>query len=212
MDEVLSAVEQLTKNFNDARQRLYDQLKPAFGEMFQEYLNRYSFVKALSFKAYTPYFNDGDECIYSVHELEVQFVGPEEDYEEEQPGFYGPSAEDFIAFRVDGTVTENMRGHTDYYTKPRPRYSYSYWSYDNETKYDAPLYDSVEAYLNYAYPAQMQMSYAQLKQMEEARTDFERLSSSLESMDEDFIRGMFGDHVRVVITREGIETEEYSHD
>lgn len=34
----------------------------------------------------------------------------------------------------------------------------------------------------------------------------------LQLIDNDTLRDMFGDHVMVTVTRDGIETEEYEHD
>lgn len=38
---------------------------------FKSFFERFPDVKALRFAAYTPYFNDGDPCLYSVHSFDV---------------------------------------------------------------------------------------------------------------------------------------------
>lgn len=59
-------------------------LKDAFKEIFAD-----GSVKKIYWRQYTPYFNDGDACVFSYHEMQVDF-GPEvggsySDYDEDDP-------------------------------------------------------------------------------------------------------------------------------
>ena len=62
--------------------RFQAELKTVFKAVFAEYPN----VTRLTWRQYTPYFNDGDPCVFSVHDLEVFdetcTISDEDDYEE----------------------------------------------------------------------------------------------------------------------------------
>ena len=52
-----------------------DALKEAFKEVFEKHPSLYS----ISWRQYTPYFNDGDPCYFRVSEYEIEFVEDEDD-------------------------------------------------------------------------------------------------------------------------------------
>lgn len=49
-------------------------LTESWSRFFKEHGDQISGVK---WRQYTPYFNDGDECVFSVHDLHVRTVDPE---------------------------------------------------------------------------------------------------------------------------------------
>lgn len=66
-----------------------------FGELQKEFATLLSFPEfgAIRWRQYTPYFNDGDACVFGVHGVSAQLVGvtvPEDeadDYSEEGDGY-----------------------------------------------------------------------------------------------------------------------------
>ncbi len=114
----------------------------AFKEVLQETFDKHPWVESVSFTQYTPYFNDGDECTFSVHAY-----------------------------------------------------------------YDA-LYINSESFYDAGYrydPKNRTMS----KETEQAYKDFSKV---IESFADEDMKEMFGDHVKVTITRSGINVEGYSHE
>jgi hypothetical protein len=51
------------------------QIKPALQEALKDLQNAVPDVEAVRWQQYTPYFNDGDTCEFSVHDPEVKFKG-----------------------------------------------------------------------------------------------------------------------------------------
>lgn len=118
-----------------------------FREGSQDIFDAFPTVKSFSWTQYTPYFNDGDECVFGVN-----------DY-----------------FRVeleDGTELEDVYDS----------------SYRNQRKIDAGEELDLEDNLGVA------------------------LSELVSGIDNDTMKSLFGDHVRVTVNREGIDTEYYEHD
>lgn len=110
----------------------------------QEFMKTYPNIKAIGWAQYTPYFNDGEECVFSLHGLHASVE------DERDEDFYG-----------DGWVE---------------------------------LYgDSEEGFGEVEWKA--------LKDLEKTLGELE-----------EELEAVFGDHVKVIVTKEGVEVEEYEHD
>jgi hypothetical protein len=130
-DAILSEYNALEQEISRKREAVVEAIKPKFHEPFAKFFEAHEELEALWFCAYTPYFNDGEECIFSVRET------------------YGVVGDD--------------------------EYVYGYG--------DEPVAKSIR-----------------------------EADDIVHSLPEDVIRGLFGDHVKVVITRDGVNVEEYDHD
>ena len=67
--DIISEVQSLTETFKKQQAELIEKFKPNFQKLFVPFLESHLEIKAISFTAYTPYFNDGDTCEYGVGEL-----------------------------------------------------------------------------------------------------------------------------------------------
>ena len=45
----------------------------AIKEALTEFFGRHSMVASIQWRQYTPYFNDGDQCVFAVHDPEITF-------------------------------------------------------------------------------------------------------------------------------------------
>lgn len=124
------------------RKKMEEEGKSFFIEVLKPMFEKYPELKSLSWSQYTPYFNDGDACVFRSNASypSIQFSIDEEleDYDEES------------------------------------------WYSDDDKSPEAECYRSAV--------------------------------SILDSFDDEDYEMLFGDHVKVIVTREGIETEEYEHD
>lgn len=69
-----SVLRQINKEliaFEKKKQALYAKLRPNLFEVFRPVFNKHINKKLdnFSWSQYSPYFNDGDECIFGVHEV-----------------------------------------------------------------------------------------------------------------------------------------------
>ncbi len=110
----------------------------------QEFMKAHPSVKALGWAQYTPYFNDGDPCVFHLHGLHASAKDEREDE------LYG-------------------EGWHEIYGDPEEGFTPEAWS---------------------------------------ALKDLEKTLGDLE----DELEAVFGDHVRVIVTAEGVDVEEYNHD
>jgi hypothetical protein len=106
----------------------------------KNFMQEHKTVQSIRWRQYTPYFNDGEPCVFSVHELEALPVG-----------------------RDDGEDWDYIYGKA-------------------ENGYDEADWGGLV-----------------------------ELSKTLQGM-QDELEAVFGDHVQVIVTRDGVEVEEYEHD
>lgn len=64
-----SKLTQLIADFEAAQKTFQENGKKALTEAVREFFNDYPEVTSLSWTQFAPYFNDGDECVFSVHPL-----------------------------------------------------------------------------------------------------------------------------------------------
>lgn len=56
--------------YKKAKENFQNQMKNCFKEIFKEFFENYPEIQAVGWNQYTPYFNDGDTCEFSVHGIE----------------------------------------------------------------------------------------------------------------------------------------------
>lgn len=130
LDDYAKIQEQIKGLLKDAEVKAREIMDAGFKDIF----GRYPDLKEISWTQYTPWFNDGDECVFGVNEPYIKFLSDDEGRDE----------------------------------------------YDLEGEMQGEAYEEVSTFLS-------------------------------TFKDEDMQR-VFGDHVTVVVTRDGIETDGYDHD
>lgn len=150
-DKLLNEQRELQKKFQATAQAL-------FKETTKEFFDKNPAITAIVWTQYTPYFNDGDTCEFSVHE----------------PNF--TNAKDL----------DDITRWGEYEGDDENQWSESPWGFKYHNRTDIPgiNIDSIN-------------KFAELVQ-----------SSEMESV----MEAMFGDHVRVMATREGFDVEDIDHD
>ncbi len=73
MERALGKVEQFRKAQEEYQRALSEDGKAALGELFKEFFEANPAVRAFTWTQYTPHFNDGDPCTFSVHDLEIAY-------------------------------------------------------------------------------------------------------------------------------------------
>ncbi len=131
---LINKIVELGKELNEKKQALMKQVKEQLQPALLEVLNNNPNIIAIGWRQYTPYFNDGDTCEFSVHD--VQWCDSEE--------------------MLEDSMWE--------------------WNYAN----DGP-------------------------------EDLQALADVING-NEDIMKEVFGDHVQVTVTREGVEVEGYDHE
>ena len=149
-DKLLDEQRELQKKFQATAQAL-------FKETTKEFFDKNANITAIVWTQYTPYFNDGDTCEFSVNE----------------PTF------------TNAPDPENVR--------------WGEYDGDDEVAADG---SEIFAWESWGEPPEgINVSMCEA---------FGRMIQSSEM--EDVMKAMFGDHVKVVATREGFDVDDYDHD
>jgi hypothetical protein len=62
-------VKQIVAEFETAKTTFEERMKGTFAQIFKTFFEHYPEIKAVGWTQYTPYFNDGEECIFNVHDF-----------------------------------------------------------------------------------------------------------------------------------------------
>lgn len=171
----------LVDSFKAAQKALQDEFKKSAEVMFRSIFHHAPNLHMICWTQYTPYFNDGEECYFSRHEIYAVRKSYVDSLEEEDHGRYPPP----IIFEDDATH-HRMQKPSEYVFAGRAKYDF----YEKEAS-----------------------TWEALSQEERDETSLvAEFVKTLNEIPEDILEAMFGNHVAVYVTRDGIEVEEYSHD
>jgi hypothetical protein len=170
MTTLQTAFDQLISDQAELKRKFQEQAQSLFKDITKEFFEKNPGVTGVIWTQYTPYFNDGDTCVFSVGDLTFTNA-PADELSDIRWGEYEGETEGVWAADNIGYVLESDR---DYY---------------QNTKTAVLAAGGVDA---------------------TSCTLFAKAVNSSEM--EDVMQAMFGDHVKVIATREGFEVEEYDHD
>jgi hypothetical protein len=159
-------------------QRPIEELQEALAELL-----RHDDFEGLRWRQYTPYFNDGDPCVFSVDEVYCRVTGLPydpglEDGGEEEDNFYQPHNHYSISPEVDA-ILGKMEGR---------RYDYSTRTYSDGTWVVEPKNPEL------------------VHQLQKCAT---MITSGAFN---DALLQTFGDHAKITLRKDKIELETYEHD
>jgi hypothetical protein len=80
-------LDELAGLFAAAWKRMAGEGEAALSEAFKELFDKHPKLKAVRWKQYTPYFNDGEPCEFSVHDPYILFEGCPEDGGDYEDGY-----------------------------------------------------------------------------------------------------------------------------
>jgi len=132
---VKEKIEKLQKEYLDIKSKYSEELSEKYVYLFEEVFQKYPELKSFSFPAYTPYFNDGDQCVFNVYNVDIINGIDIYDYDELTNGLFSEGAMknaieeiDAINYKLDSsifqaafgdhsliTVHRNMTVDIDYY-------------------------------------------------------------------------------------------------
>ena len=114
MKDAIKDLKKLSDTFEirmkKAQKGLREQGKRVMKVAFAEFFKAYPQVKAVRWNQYTPYFNDGEECTFSVNDVHAQFEDTPYDSNEDEYGEEGFET----AFSASWRLSEEKYGGDDF--------------------------------------------------------------------------------------------------
>jgi DNA repair exonuclease SbcCD ATPase subunit len=181
VNQIKTKLNEIQKQIEKLEKQAHKESSKLISKGFKEIFKKHPTLESFSWTQYTPYFNDGDECVFSAHTDYISINGSEQDestYELRQflDTLHNPKKE--IA-RLQKRIEECKK----------EKYSYGYL--EDEIK-------SIES--------------GSIEETRNKLAILEDISQILSSIDDDCYKSIFGDHVRVTVTKDGWSTESYEHD
>lgn len=182
LEAIITKVEELRKVMKGQGK---EAVKGAFADFFQDHPE----AKAIVWTQYTPYFNDGDACVFRVNELElkanVSKVAPDvAKLLGEDPETTDDDEDNEESYGYGEACLATMLGHL---------------SSEEGSWY--------QEYLDDAGVERRDLTAEEQSLVD----DFDGLVEAANKLDEVF-ELVFGDHCQVTATRDGFDVTEYDHD
>jgi hypothetical protein len=170
--------------FEEKKQAFVAELRKEFPSMFTELFVQAPKLKSVGWTQYTPYFNDGDTCEFSAHTSDLAINGASEYDDDAEDSEISVRPTQYITLRTEDEVRINKE------LAEKTKYTwYAKAGIGDSGLSPNPNYDA------------------------DAHRVSSEISEVLESIPDDFLRDLFGDHVKVTIHSNGtIEVDDYSHD
>lgn len=91
MTDIVNTAQKLTQDYFAALKALEPNLESGLKELFKKAAETHGNIYKIRVLAYTPYFNDGDECVFTLHDPE--FYVNKDTQEESEEAFYDYDSE-----------------------------------------------------------------------------------------------------------------------
>lgn len=100
----------LIEKIKELKTMMQEQGETEILKMFTEFFENHPKAKAIRWRQYAPYFNDGDVCEFSVHDMYAKIVGgPEDEAGDYDDGFLDASDTKSLGLEVDETLFSDLR-------------------------------------------------------------------------------------------------------
>lgn len=184
---------------NAIRDKMHKDGKVAILEGFKEFFNNHPEAKEIVWTQYTPYFNDGDVCTFSMNPMELRV--------------------DIKCLEKDVLYKLLSKYNSKQYSILNSKLEVAKESGNKEIikKYEDEIHNLYETDTDYTY-GEMCVSNVlerigrKLSNEEKSLLDdFNELQKCCYSLSE-FMESMLGNHIFVRVTKDGITTEQFDHD
>jgi hypothetical protein len=188
-ENITNKIAEQNAKIEELRKAHMKSLQADFNEIIKLFFDECPKVQAVVWSQYTPYFNDGDECIFSVNE--PCFVTKNFDREDLQNPYEYEDSDEYGTLKVPSYVEDwDAEIARDKAELAKPNAS-----------------DWVKGY----YPK----CIAALEEMKVEFPGYDvKIKAFAKLLDEndDMLREVYGDHVAVYLTPGEVIVEDYSHD
>ena len=181
-------IKQIKSKLNDIQKQIAKLEKQANKESskliskgFKEVFKKHPELKSFSWTQYTPYFNDGDECVFNAH---TDYISINDSEHEEN------------AYEVRQFL-DTLHNPQKEINRLQKRIA----------EHDANKYDS-----DYLKEEIKRIQNGSIEDTRNKLSILEDISQILSSIDNDSYKSIFGDHVKITVTKDGWSTETYEHD
>lgn len=200
MEKLQSDSEKIATEIKKLRDKQKIASQEVVQSIFTEFFKRHGQnVYAISWVQYTPYFNDGEECTFSVYDINLHF--DEDSYDDHE--------DDSSNYRLEEYFRDVLEKWIAYEKDPRAAYE----QYVSGTRYPTPFdrWSPSSSSREYYERKLEEINDPSLKKI---ATDFNLLVDVVKKIPDDIMEEIYGNHVRVSYYGPDarLEVDEYNHD
>jgi hypothetical protein len=210
-EQLTNLLNGLNATMEEARAKMSDLAKPLVESATQQLFEVCPEIESVYWTQYTPYFNDGDSCYFSVHELHFILVGDVAPDAYEGSYLYNAKdlkdarerLQDAIEFENDSNAWR-IKKMEEYRQRSGRAYPYNISNlrpYGSSESIREEL-EVIESFFERYSP----------EALDRINSSYAVLSRDLSAIPDDIMRAIYGDHVLVRIDRNGTTVEDYGHD
>jgi hypothetical protein len=185
-DSLKKKISKIQKQIEKLKNQISEDCQELFKLSYQEIFDNNPDFNSFSWTQYTPYFNDGDPCDFSAHTDYIRI-----DDDEEETSLY-ELENDLKELKRKDKVIKNLQKEIEGLIEQGKKED------DWEIKHKKNRIDTLNS-LN-------------IEDVEKKYKFLNEINDLMQNMDQDVLETMFGDHAKVIVTREGAEVESYEHD
>jgi hypothetical protein len=181
----------LVKEVEALKEKMKSEGELALKESFKDFFDAHPEARGIKWSQYTPYFNDGDACVFRVHGFDLILDKKH-------------MAEDIKKIlKFDESKTDESDADDDF---NEDNHVDAFYVVEN-SKHNVKDYNGPYSRAREAGVQLRELTKAEKKLIK----DYDELTGACDKI-ESVLQDIFGDHVMVVATRDGFRTEEYEHD
>ena len=209
----MNTLERLTQRFHQLNEQIEQamaQMKSdsieLLGEAAKEMFSAAPEITKVYWVQRTPYHNDGEPCEFS--RLDIYYTLEQgETYEYDEEGSYLYTEEEYKqALRALEEVKERQANPVEWEAAYRKEHRL------RDTYRIEPLHEALERRQKYVDEIEAQRKRISWEDVNRITSVFSAFCKTIDMIPDDVMKAAFGDHVRVIITKNGVETEHYEHD
>lgn len=222
MTALEAKINKMNEEIAALRAKYTEDAKVMFSDACSSFFDSTPEIKSLQWTQYTPYFNDGEECIFSVNDIyyninrnfgkteeEIEEDGDEEDYDNwEGDQFSYRSTVELKAAIAE--IERALAAPEHGWTVADFQHTYIWYLFDrsvfNVGKASGQL-ESLKTQL-----VQAEEENIRYPNRDQAIANFENFKKFFSKLDEDMLKDAFGDHVQIFVSRKGVDIQDYEHD
>lgn len=186
-----------------ARKELAADCSPVIEYAAQQLFATAPEIESVFWVQYTPYFNDGEPCTFCVADIEYQLEG--EDCDGEGSYLYNQSDLESALRSLENVkaYVADPNAWIEAYKQENPYCTY---------RFIRPYPSTVEEAQADVDRISNQLNRFSDEDRQRINTAFKDFYSVVQAIPEDILQQVFGDHVKVSITKQGLDVDHYDHD
>jgi len=209
-NELAENLKEMNARIRKIKDEMAVESRSVLNESFQEFFTANPEFKSVFWTQYTPHFNDGDECFFSVNEVWAKLVLDTVEDDEEGSDIPDPAYRVRILEHLKNAQADDEEYLKDPegFTKKNNRWNNKKYSYKPRTPYFEKELAEHDASVE---------KLGGIKVAERLSKAHKDINNVISYINPEFMEMMFGDHVRVEVSLDKhgnviYDVEDYEHD